>query len=535
MYRVFWRQSPRLLAAAAALGALGLMIPAIAASQAAGPAPAPRESTASPDAAPRAGGGGFGPSRYAAETYGQVCAGCHGVDLAGGRGPSLFDPKLLSIRSDEQLHNTILNGVPGTEMQAFKGAINEDQAWQIVSYLRTEAANLKPKAAFVPNPANQVIKSQKQTFRIEVVAPGLDTPFGLAFLPDGRLLVTERPGRLRIVGKDGKLSPTPVTGTPKPFVRQDGGYFDVAVDPNYAKSGWIYLSYSELAPGATAPDKDPPRQPGVRPAFPPSMTVIIRGRINARNQWVDTQTIFHARPEIYTGSVIHYGSRFAFDHQGHLFFTLGERGEFTNAQKLDTPLGKVHRVNLDGSIPADNPFVKTPGAVRSIWTIGHRNPQGLAWDPVTGLLWESEHGPTGGDEINILEKRKNYGWGVATMGIQPGITKRSEPGMEQPIAYYTPAIAPSGITFYAGARYPGWKNDLFVSGLTGQSLRRLEVKGREVVSQEVLFQQFGRTRAVITGPDGLLYVLLQNPTGAGTGLSLAAPTPGMVVRLVPQN
>lgn len=204
----------------------------------------------------------------------------------------------------------------------------------------------------------------------------------------------------------------------------------------------------------------------------------------------------------------------------------------TNAQDLSKPLGKIHRVNDDGSIPKDNPFVNTPNALPSIWTYGHRNPQGLAWD-AAGLLWESEHGPTGGDEINIIEKGKNYGWGVISMGLQNGITERSREGMEQPIVYYTPTIAPSGIAFYTGSKYLAWKNNLFVAALAGQQLRRLEISGRKVIHQEVVFEQFGRVRAVTTGPDGLLYVLLQNPTGSGTGLGLAASTPGMVIRLVP--
>jgi aldose sugar dehydrogenase len=204
----------------------------------------------------------------------------------------------------------------------------------------------------------------------------------------------------------------------------------------------------------------------------------------------------------------------------------------TNAQNLSNPLGKIHRINDDGSIPQDNPFVNTPNAMPSIWSYGHRNPQGLAWDP-SGRLWESEHGPNGGDEINIIEKGKNYGWGVITMGVQPGITERSHAGMEQPIVYYTPTIAPSAMIFYTGSKYPGWKDDLFVAALAGQQLRRLEIRGRQVVHQEPVFQQFGRVRSVTIGPDGLMYLLLQNPTGAGTGLGLAASTPGMVIRLVP--
>ncbi|WP_336963106.1 PQQ-dependent sugar dehydrogenase [Sphingobium aquiterrae] len=494
--------------------------------QGAGPA-----SQASPVAPPAAG---FNPYRHAAQLYADTCAGCHGTDLSGGRGPSLFNEALIGGMKDEALHDIIANGITDTEMPPFKDMLPDDDIYQLIGYLRTHAHEIKGAPAFVPDPANQIIRSEKQTFRIEVVAQGLDTPWGLAFLPDGRLLVTERGGHLRIVDRKGALLPDPVKGTPTPWVRQDGGMLDVAVHPDYRRNGWIYLSYTEVAPGhVMTPQERAERVPGQRPVNPPTMTVLIRGRINARNEWVDTQTIFRAPVALYTTSGAHYGSRFLFDGKGHLFFSLGERGDMANAQRLDVPLGKIHRVNDDGSIPADNPFVHTAGAIPSIWSYGHRNPQGLSFDPRTGLLWESEHGPTGGDEINIIEPGKNYGWGVISMGSQPGITKRSAPGMEQPIVYYTPTIAPSGIGFYKGDRYPGWKNGLFVAALAGQQLRRIEIGDRAVTHQEVLFSKFGRTRAVTTGPDGLLYVLLQNPTGAGTGLSLSDPTPGMVIRLVP--
>jgi glucose/arabinose dehydrogenase len=217
-----------------------------------------------------------------------------------------------------------------------------------------------------------------------------------------------------------------------------------------------------------------------------------------------------------------------FDKEGHLFYSIGERGVIEHSQDLSSPLGKIHRVNDDGSVPKDNPFVGKTGALPTIWSYGHRNPQGLAWDPVSGALWESEHGPQGGDEINVIERGKNYGWGVITMGVQPGITKRAEAGMEQPIVYYTPTIAPSGIVFYSGTQYPAWKNNLFVSALAGQQLRRLEISGRTVTHQEVLFNQFGRVHDVIQGPDGYLYVTLQLP-----GQVMSASTPGMVARLVP--
>lgn len=388
---------------------------------------------------------------------------------------------------------------------------------------------LQEKPAFVPDPNNQIIKSEKQTFKIEVVAAGLETPWGLAFLPDGRLLVTERPGRLRII-EQGRLLPEAVQGTPKVWERQDAGMLDVAVHPEYARNGWIYLAYTEVVPGYVAPPPAPEGR-GNAPS-PPSMTVFVRARIDKANRWVDEHVLYRAPAALYTSNGSHYGTRFLFDKAGHVFYTLGERGEPANAQDLSSPLGKIHRIKDDGTIPKDNPFVGTPGAVPSIWSYGHRNPQGLAWDPA-GLMWESEHGPNGGDEINIIEKGRNYGWAVITMGTQKGITERARAGMEQPIVHYTPTLAPSGMVFYTGTKYPGWKNHLFVAALAGQQLRRLEIRGREVVHQEAVFQRF-RVRSLTVGPDGLMYLLLQNPTGAGTGLGLAASTPGMVVRLVPQ-
>jgi glucose/arabinose dehydrogenase len=523
------------------LGALGVATGAAPAGQQPPAGPPPAAGQQPPGGA--RGGGGRG--NAAATLFTSTCAPCHGTDLAGGRAPTLFSERVLASNDDETLAAKIRDGVPNTAMQPFKGTLDDQQIWQLVAYIRTTAANLKDKPVFVPDPNNQIIKSERQTFRIEVVAAGLETPWGLAFLPDGRLLVTERPGRLRIIDK-GKLLPDAVQGTPKVWERQDSGMLDVAIHPQYAKNGWIYLAYTDVVSGYVAPPPAPPAAAPAEPAAaagargrgrggppsPPSMTVFVRGKIDKSNRWVEEQVIYRAPADLYTPSGSHYGTRFLFDRTGHLFYSLGERGDMTNAQDLSKPLGKIHRVNDDGTIPKDNPFVSTPNALPSIWSYGHRNPQGLAWD-AAGLLWESEHGPTGGDEINVIEKGKNYGWGVISMGMQNGITARSREGMEQPIVYYTPTIAPSGIAFYAGSTYPAWKNNLFVAALAGQQLRRLEISGRKVTHQEPVFEQFGRVRSVTTGPDGLLYVVLQNPTGSGTGLGLAASTPGMVIRLVP--
>jgi glucose/arabinose dehydrogenase len=491
------------------------------------------------------GGPGQGrpnPLRAAGEFYGNTCAGCHGgADGSTGRAPALLNEKVLSTLTDQQIMDTVRHGVTGTEMMAFPSSIiPDDQLFSIVLYLRTQSANTKAKVQFVADPNGVVVNSEKQKFKIEVLSKELETPWGMAFRPDGSLLITERAGRIRIF-KDGKMS-EPIKNTPIPRVQQDGGYLDISLHPQYAKNGWIYLSYSEVLPGFVPPPAGStpapaPTQPGRPPAGPPipSNTVIVRGKINKNNEWTDQQILFRSPAELYSPRGEHYGSRFLWDKQGHLFFTLGERGNMVNAQTLTdkNSLGKIHRINDDGSVPKDNPYVSTPGADPTIWSYGHRNPEGLALNPVTGKLWESEHGPVGGDEINIIEPKKNYGWGVISWGIQPGITQREHEGMEQPIVYYNPGIAPTAISFYTGNRYPGWKDhSLFVCALLGQQLRRLEIDGDKVTHQEVLFSQFGRVRDIVQGPDGYLYVIIQAPTGVN-GLPLSASTPGMLLRLMP--
>jgi glucose/arabinose dehydrogenase len=477
-------------------------------------------------AAPVAAARPQAPPTPSAQDYTANCAGCHGTDLAGGRGPSLFADALLNERTDAQLLATVRDGIPEAGMPAFKGQLSDDRITQILAYLRIRQGQLRGRPSFLPNPDGQIVQSEKQKFRIEVVAANLETPWGEVFLPDGRMLVTERTGHIRIIDH-GKLVAEPVKGTPVPWVRQDGGFFDIALDPDYKKNGWIYLAYSEVQPGTPQPPMDDPN--AARSALPPaplSMTRWVRGRLNANNEWVDQQDVFKADPSLYTNSVIHYGTRFLFDGKGHLFFTMGERGEMANAQNLAVPLGKVHRINVDGSVPKDNPFVNTPGADPTIWTYGHRNPEGLAFDPVSGLLWESEHGPTGGDEVNVIQKGHNYGWGVISMGLQPGIDHQHQAGMDDPITYYTPSIGPSGMSFYTAGRYPGWKNSLFLSALAGQKLIRYEVSGSKITHEEVVYKGFGRTRDVITGPDGYLYILIQNSQSLSN-------SPGMVIRLMP--
>jgi glucose/arabinose dehydrogenase len=475
--------------------------------------------------------------------FDQHCSGCHGgSDGTMGRAPNLFDAKWLNSVTDAQIQKIVRSGIPETEMSGFAAAqITEQQLFELTVFLRTQSVNFAPKIEFIADPDGRVFSSEKQRFKIQVLARDLKTPWGMAFLPDGRLLLTERDGNIRIYA-DGKLSDA-VKGTPAPHVQQDGGYLDITVHPQYNREGWVYLAYSEVLPGFTPPAADATPPPaagnggrGGRGPQIPSNTVIVRGKINARNEWADQQVIFRSPARLYVTSGVHFGCRFLWDQQGHLYFTLGERGIMQNAQELmDNSLGKIHRINDDGTVPKDNPFAGKEGIDQTIWSYGHRNPEGLAWDPVTGKLWESEHGPTGGDEINVIQPGHNYGWGVISSGIQPGITERVQAGMEQPIVYYTPAIAPAGISFYTGNEYPGWKNtSLFVGALKGQQLRRLEISGERVTHQEVLFAEFGRVRDIVQGPDGYFYIELQSPTGVN-GIPLAASTPGLLVRLMPQR
>jgi aldose sugar dehydrogenase len=343
-------------------------------------------------------------------------------------------------------------------------------------------------------------------FDVVTVAAGLQNPWGMAFLPDQRILVTERAGRLRIVGLDGTLSPA-VTGLPATDPRGQGGLLDVALDPAYATSKLIYWSYAE------------PRDDGT------NNTAVARGRLvdGAEPRVEDVQVIFHQVPSL--KSTMHYGSRLVFGRDGTLFITLGERSITEGrmqAQRLDGLLGKIVRINPDGTIPKDNPFVGKEGARPEIWSIGHRNIQAATLNPATGELWEVEMGTKGGDEINIARKGKDYGWPTIAYGteyqggpITGGITAKE--GMEQPVYYWDPVIAPSGMVFYTGNLFPAWKGNLFIGGLGSTNLVRLSVKGDRIVDEERLLTDLTpkreRIRDVRQGPEGALYLLTDDAAG----------------------
>jgi glucose/arabinose dehydrogenase len=339
--------------------------------------------------------------------------------------------------------------------------------------------------------AAQVERSEEHSFRVVELTRGLEQPWSLAFLPDGRLLVTEKAGRLRLVDKDFKLEPQPVAGLPQVTVHGQGGLMDVAPHPRFAENGLVYVSYAARGEGGVS-------------------TELARGRL-AGHRLENVQVLFRQVPKSEAGQ--HFGSRIVFDQQGLLYLTLGDRGEKERAQKPGDHAGSVIRLHDDGRVPQDNPFAGKPGWKPEKYTLGHRNQQGAALHPVTGVLWTHEHGPQGGDEVNVIRAGANYGWPVITYGVNYGIgTKIGEgtakPGMEQPVHKWVPSIAPSGMAFYAGDKFPKWRGDLFVGALRAELLVRLRLDGEKVVHEERLLKgTLGRIRDVRAGPDGFIYLL----------------------------
>jgi len=365
----------------------------------------------------------------------------------------------------------------------------------------------------------QVVQSEAHNFRVVTVAEGLDGPWSIAFLPGGDLLVTERSGALRIV-RNGTLVPQPVAGVPEVRFGGQGGLMDVVLHPEFESNRLVYLTYSK--PNADGSE---------------GTTAVARGRLE-NDRLSGVEEIFEA--SAWSAGQGHYGSRLAFDHDGYLFVSIGDRQAPARddlyahpAQDLTNHIGTIVRLHDDGTVPADNPFVGRPGALPEIWSYGHRSPQGLAVHPVTGALWESEHGPQGGDELNIIEPALNYGWPVIGFGVNYGtgapIHETTEhEGMEQPIHHWTPSIATSGLMIYTGDAFPNWQGDFFVGGLAGQQLARVSVEGDQSVGEETLLEGFGRIRDVRQGPDGFIYLAVDPQRGAAAG-----PTP--IVRLEPAN
>ncbi len=379
----------------------------------------------------------------------------------------------------------------------------------------SQAAPGAPVESRPPNAPNLKPAFENQTrapemkagvaYEVKTVTEGLANPWAIAFLPDGKMLVSEKPGRLRIVGADGALS-EPVTGLPAIYAKGQGGLLGLAIDPAYAKNGLIYWSYAENPEGKM------------------TNTAVARGKLvvaaDGSGAIENAQVIFHQAPSL--ESTLHYGGRLVFAPDGKLFITLGERSILpgrVQAERLDGLLGKIVRLNSDGSVPKDNPFVGKAGARPEIWSYGHRNVQGAALNPATGKLWTTEHGARGGDELNIPQAGKDYGWPTITYGIEyqggpigDGIGAKA--GLEQPIYYWDPVIAPSGLAFYDADLFPKWKGSLFAGGLAGKSVTRLTLDGGKVVGEERIATELNeRIRDVVVGPDGALYLATDSAEG----------------------
>ncbi len=430
--------------------------------------------------------------------YQLYCAGCHGKNLEGVNGAHpLRKTEWIYSRDPGVMLQTILYGLPGTEMAAFGTLLRREQATAIRDYI-VDQQNVPPETVrALPN----TLKVGTQSLSVEViVSERLKTPWGIEFVDEQRALVTEREGGLRWI-VDGQLDPNPVEGMPTPILHADSGMFDLALDPDYASNGWIYIGFSH--PLGEGTDKGSP-----------GMTKVIRGRIKD-GRWTDEEALFERPAEDYIANVYRWGCRLLFDRDGYLYFTVGDHARNDHVQDLSKPSGKIYRIHKDGSIPPDNPFLDHPRAIPSIYTIGNRNAQGLAQHPITGEIWATEHGPMGGDELNIIRRGANYGWPLVTYGREYNgttVSKHTEmEGILAPITQWTPSIAVCPAEFYTGDLFPDWKNDLFVGALAYEEIRRLEIEDQQVVSQEIILKNYGRVRDLKTGPEGALYVVLNRP------------------------
>ncbi len=370
------------------------------------------------------------------DLYQENCALCHGEDLRGGNAQSMLDGLWQFGEGEGSIFENIRYGITHVGMPAFEGILTEDQIDGLANYL----IELEEKSGIEKPPPPERIQTLEYEIKVDIWADGLEIPWAIDFLDENSAPITERPGRLRVV-RDGKLLLDPVADIPSVLHQGQGGLMDVAVDPAYTDNGWIYLAYSHALDESEGEERAP------------AMTRIVRGRLKD-NAWVDEQVVFEAAHGHYIETRYHYGCCIVFDPQGHLYFSIGERGFQEHAQDPGRPNGKVHRIHPDGTIPKDNPFVGKEDALPTVFTYGNRNAQGLAVHPETGRVWETEHGPMGGDEVNLLSAGRNYGWPEITYGrdydgsLVSKFTRK--PGMEQPILYWRPSVGVAGMDFYRG-------------------------------------------------------------------------------------
>ena len=423
-------------------------------------------------------------------TYNNYCLGCH-----NDKKSSFVNRDWLWGNERGDLFKSIKHGRVAYGMPAFAEGLSDSVIYSLADYI-LGLSEMVPLIddALLPEEKG-VVNSMHQKFVVDTVVSGLDVPWGLEFLPNGDLLISERKGELLRFTKDGNLQK--ISGLPPIKAAGQGGLLDLELHPDYDRNGWLYLAYS-------SPDGNNENL---------ANTAIMRARLNG-NRLEDKQRVFKASPQ--TDKRHHFGCKMEFDNQGYLYFSVGDRGNRDrNPQRLDNHNGKIHRIHDDGSIPEDNPFVGQAGAMPSIYSYGHRNPQGVCMHPETGKIWTDEHGPKGGDEINIIEPGKNYGWPVISFGINYNGTTftndTAKAGMEQPLLYWVPSIAPCGMTFVKGDRYPNWENDILTGSLRFEYLKRVVLDGEKVVAQENLLPGIGRVRNVEMSPDGYVYVAIEKP------------------------
>lgn len=452
--------------------------------------------------------------RFAAKLYTDNCAGCHGTRLQGSQGPSLIRPDYLHGTRDDEVLKSIKDGFPDRGMPGWAEVLAASEIQALVGYIGEQRSENSPERlatldrAQIAGIPKGKIRTEVQSFRISLVSE-FGKPWGLSALPDGRLLMTEDVGNLRVIDRDGKVG-EPVSNTPRGEAPNDvfkRVLMDVAVHPDYANNGWIYI----LTGAHVAADN----------GNPSDMVSIVRGRLRG-NEWVDSQALVTLPLNTDTG-------RLVFDTHGHIFLSSANEGGINEAhgvepmapevllsmepQDLASPQGKILRFMDDGSIPPDNPFAERSGALASIWSVGHRNPQGLAFDSNSGRLWSSEHGPRGGDELNLIQPGHNYGWPVISYGTRyDGIaftTEVEHEGMDQPIINWTPSPGLSNLIVYQGRSFPKWRHNLLLGSLKQQELFRIVVSGQTVVLRESILKDVGRIRNIAVGADGMIYLAME--------------------------
>lgn len=428
----------------------------------------------------------------------QFCSSCHGEKVE-----AFVDRKWKHGNSKAELIKTITNGVLDAGMPSWKASISAKEIDKLADLIVLNLASVN-QYKFTEAKKQSIYKSGKMTIKLDTVAIGFDSPWGLTQMPNGEFLITDRSGVLYRV--DNNKNKYKIKNTPQVLVKGQGGLLDVEIHPQFSENGWVYLSYSKFK---------------VVDSVNLTTTAIVRGKIVDDN-FVNSEELFEAFP--YTKTTYHYGSRIVFDGKGYMYFSVGERGmHFEYAQSTENDLGKIHRLYDDGKVPLDNPFYAKAPNRPSIYTFGNRNPQGLVYNEAFKQVWETEHGPRGGDEINIVRKGGNYGWPVISYGInydgKPITNLSKKEGMEQPENYYVPSIAPSGLAFVTSDKYGDWKGSLLIGSLRFNYLERVVVKNGKLTPNQKELINIGRMRNVKMGNDGFIYVSVENP--------------GTVFRLIP--